>query len=211
MNSMFDDAPLLALVQQDDVEAAVRTAEALLAGGISAIEVLLRTDGALDCLREISKEVPKAVVGAGTVLSAAQAEQALDCGASFIVSPGIDEGVIEVARSAGAPVYPGVCTATELQRAHNFGLGTIKFFPATVAGGVPAIKALSSVFRAMHFIPTGGVSIANLADFLSLPAVLACGGSWLTPKELIEKRDFQGISALAEQALAVAAKAVANR
>ncbi len=204
----LENTPLIALIQAADGESAVRTSRALLAGGISVIEVLLRNEAALDCLGAVAEQVPDAIVGAGTVLSAAQAEAALDAGAGFIVSPGLDERVIEVARSAGTPAFPGVCTATELQRAHNLGLEVVKFFPAQVAGGIPAIKALSSVFRAMRFIPTGGVAPANLADFLALPAVLACGGSWLTPASLVENGDFNGIRELAEQAVAITREAL---
>lgn len=210
IESLLQNAPLIALVQADDADTAVRTSRALAAGGINIIEVLFRTDAALDCLSAVAREVPETVAGAGTVLSAAQAEVALDAGAKFIVSPGLDEGVVGVARSAGAPVYPGVCTATELQRAHNLGLETVKFFPASVAGGVPALKALSSVFRTMRFIPTGGVSPANLADFLAIPAVLACGGSWLTPSGLIRQGDFEGISRLAREAVSIVEKARQN-
>lgn len=211
IESLLQNAPLIALVQADDADTAVRTSRALAAGGINIIEVLFRTDAALDCLSAVAREVPEAVAGAGTVLSAAQAEVALDAGAKFIVSPGLDEGVVGVARSAGAPVYPGVCTATELQRAHNLGLDIVKFFPASVAGGVPALKALSSVFRAMRFIPTGGVSPGNLADFLAIPAVLACGGSWLTPASLIRDGDFEGIGKLAREAVSIAEKARQNQ
>ncbi len=211
IDSSLRKAPLIALVQADDADTAVRTSRALAAGGISIIEVLFRTDAALDCLGAVAREVPEAIAGAGTVLSATQAEAALNAGAKFIVSPGLDEGVVGVARSAGAPVYPGVCTATELQRAHNLGLDTVKFFPASVAGGVPALKALSSVFRAMRFIPTGGVSPGNLADFLAIPAVLACGGSWLTPASLIRDGDFEGIGRLASEAVSIAEKARQNK
>ncbi len=207
----LEATPLIALVQAADEESAVRTSRALLAGGISVIEVLLRTEAALDCLGAVAREVPDAIVGAGTVLSAAQAEAALGAGAGFIVSPGLDESVIEVARCAGTPAFPGVCTATELQRAHNLGLETVKFFPALVAGGIPAIKALSSVFRAMRFIPTGGIAPANLADFLAIPAVLACGGSWLTPASLVENGDFSGIRELAEQAVAATRQVARSR
>ncbi len=203
IDSLLQNAPLIALVQAEDADTAVRTSRALAAGGITIIEVLFRTDAALDCLGAVAREVPEAFAGAGTVLSATQAEAALNAGAKFIVSPGLDEGVVGVARSAGAPVYPGVCTATELQRAHNLGLDTVKFFPASVAGGVPALKALSSVFRTMRFIPTGGVSLANLGDFLAIPAVLACGGSWLTPASLIRQGDFEGISKLAREAVSI--------
>ena len=211
IDSLLRQAPLIALVQAEDAGTAVSTSRALATGGVAVIEVLFRTDAALDCLDAVAREVPEAVVGAGTVLSAAQAEAALEAGAKFIVSPGLDEGVVDVARSAGAPVYPGVCTATELQRAYNLGLKTVKFFPASVAGGVPALKALSSVFRTMRFIPTGGVSPANLADFLAIPAVLACGGSWLTPANLIREGDFEGIAKLAREAVSIATTAIDNK
>ena len=207
VDRLLRQVPLIALVQADDADTAVRTSRALAAGGINIIEVLFRTDAALDCLGAVAREVPEAIAGAGTVLSTAQAEAALDAGAKFIVSPGLNDGVVGVAASAGAPVYPGICTATELQHAYNLGLDTVKFFPASVAGGVPALKALSSVFRTMRFIPTGGVSPANLADFLALPAVLACGGSWLTPAKLIQSGDFDGIRNLAEQAILIANQA----
>ena len=210
IETLLERTPLIALVQAEDASTAVNTSRALTAGGIAVIEVLFRTDAALDCLDAVAREVPGATVGAGTVLSAAQAEAALEAGAKFIVSPGLEDGVFEVARSAGAPVYPGVCTATELQRAYNLGVETVKFFPASVAGGVPALKALSSVFRTMRFIPTGGVSPANLADFLALPAVLACGGSWLTPANLIREGDFEGIGKLAREAVTIAEKASGN-
>ena len=211
IDRLLQQAPLIALVQADDADTAIRASRALAAGGISIIEVLFRTDAALDCLKAVAREVPEAVAGAGTVLSAAQAGAALDAGAKFIVSPGLDEGVVGVARSAGKPVYPGVCTATELQRAYNLGLDTVKFFPASVAGGAPALKALSSVFRAMRFIPTGGVSPANLADFLAIPAVLACGGSWLTPASLIRQGDFEGVGKLAREAVSISDKARINK
>jgi len=207
IDEILERSPLIALVQADEAETAVQTSRALIAGGISIIEVLFRTDAALDCLRAVAQEVPEAVAGAGTVLSAGQADEALDAGARFIVSPGLDEGVVGVARSAGAPVFPGICTATELQCAYNLGLETVKFFPASIAGGVPALKALASVFRTMRFIPTGGVSPANLADFLAIPAVVACGGSWLTPGDLIAKGNFGGITALARDALSITEKA----
>ena len=213
IDGLLQQTPLIALVQAENPDTAVRTSRALAAGGVAIIEVLFRTDAALDCLAAVAREVPQAVVGAGTVLSAAQAETALDAGAGFIVSPGLDEGIVDFARSTGTPVYPGIATASELQRAHNLGLDTVKFFPASVAGGIPAIKALSSVFRSMRFIPTGGVSAANLADFLAVPAVLACGGSWLTPASAIENGDFERISALAQEAVSIAENAgkAANR
>lgn len=206
IESQLRVTPLIALVQADDARTAVHISQALVTGGVCAIEVLLRTDAALDCLAAVVEEVPDAMVGAGTVLSAVQAEAALAAGARFVVSPGLDEAVVDVARGAETPVYPGVATAGELQRAHNMGLKTVKFFPASIAGGIPAIKALSSVFRTMRFIPTGGVSASNLADFLAPPAVFACGGSWMTPAEPIRRGDFNAIENLARQAVEIARK-----
>lgn len=192
------------LVQSDDIKTALKTSEALLAGGLEVLEVVLRTDAALDCLEAIAKEFPDAHVGAGTVLSAAQCEEVIRRGASFIVSPGLDAASVEVASKANLPILPGIATATELQKAWNLGLRTVKFFPAGLAGGPKMLKALSSVYRDVRFMPTGGVNAANLKDYLAVPAVLACGGSWLTPKDAIASGDFGAITKLAKQAIELA-------
>lgn len=203
--SILSAAPVVPLVQANDTAVAVRTSRALHDGGLGIIEVVFRTDAALDCLRAVAEEVDEVIAGAGTVLTAAQANAALDAGAKFIVSPGLDDGVVGVARERGVPVFPGIYTPTEVQRAVNLGLDTVKFFPATLAGGVPALKALASVFRNMKFMPTGGISAKNLAEFLAEPAVLACGGSWLTPGDAIFKGDYERVTTLAKEALAIAA------
>lgn len=200
-------APVVPLVQSDDPEIALETARALMLGGLNVIEVVLRTDDALACLQKIAKELPFANVGAGTVLSAKQAEKAIAHGAKFIVSPGLNESVVGVARANNMPVLPGIATATELQQAWNMDLRTVKFFPAGLAGGPKMLKALSSVFRDMEFMPTGGVNASTLADYLAVPAVLACGGSWLTPKDAIASGDFETITTLAKEALSIAAQA----
>ncbi|MGB5739185.1 MAG: bifunctional 4-hydroxy-2-oxoglutarate aldolase/2-dehydro-3-deoxy-phosphogluconate aldolase, partial [Woeseia sp.] len=176
----MEATPVVALVQADDPKIAVKTAKALADGGLAVVEVVFRTDRALECLQAVADEVPESIAGAGTVLTAKQAEAAVTAGAKFIVSPGLDDGVIAVARKHDVPILPGIATATELQRAYNLGLEIVKFFPASIAGGIPALKALSSVFRSMRFMPTGGITPDNLADYLAIPAVLACGGSWLT-------------------------------
>lgn len=204
LTELLTDNPLVPLVQVDDPAVAVRTSRALAAGGLKVAELVLRTDRALECLRAVVDQLPETIAGAGTVLSAEQADAALDNGARFIVSPGLDDGVVAVAKARGVPVYPGTMTPSEVQHAFNLGLDTVKFFPAAVAGGVPALKALASVFRTMKFMPTGGVGPGNLADFLAVPAVLACGGSWLTPKEAIAAGNFAAITALAEEAAAMA-------
>jgi 2-dehydro-3-deoxyphosphogluconate aldolase/(4S)-4-hydroxy-2-oxoglutarate aldolase len=198
--------PVVPLIQVEDPVVAVATARALLDGGLRIQEVVMRTDAALDCMRAIAAEVPGAVMGAGTVLSAEHARSALDAGARFIVSPGLHEAVVGVAADAGLPVFPGIATATELQRAWNMGLRTVKFFPAGQAGGIPMIKALASVFRDVRFMPTGGVSAANLGDYLAVPAVVACGGSWLTPKDAVAAGDYATVTRLAAEAIEIARK-----
>lgn len=192
------------LVQSDDPKTALKISEALLEGGLDVLEVVLRTDAALDCLEAIAKEFPNAHVGAGTVLSADQSLEVIRRGAGFIVSPGLDPASVDVAKSAGIPILPGISTATELQSAWNMGLRTVKLFPASVVGGPKMLKALSSVFRDVEFMPTGGVSPANLKEHLDIPSVLACGGSWLTPKDAIEAGNFKAITKLAQDAIVIA-------
>ena len=192
------------LVQSDDPKTALKISEALMEGGLDVLEVVLRTDEALDCLEAIVKEFPHAHVGAGTVLSAGQSKEVIRRGATFIVSPGLDPASVDVAKAADIPILPGISTATELQSAWNMGLRTVKLFPASVVGGPKMLKALSSVFRDVEFMPTGGVSPANLKEHLDIPAVLACGGSWLTPKDAIAAGDFGAITQLAKDAIAIA-------
>jgi len=192
------------LVQSDDPKTALKISEALLEGGLDVLEVVLRTDAALDCLEVIAKEFPNIHVGAGTVLSADQSKEVIRRGASFIVSPGLDPTSVAVANDAGIPILPGISTATELQQAWNLGLRTVKLFPASLVGGPKILKALSSVFRDVRFMPTGGVSAANLNEYLAVPAVLACGGSWLTPADAIAKGDFDVITKLAKEAIVIA-------
>ncbi len=197
------ESRVVPIIQAEDPAVAVRTSRALASGGLLVAEIVLRTNNALECLRAVASEVPEMIAGAGTVLTAAQAAEAVEYGAQFIVSPGLDEGVVSMARSKGVPVYPGTYTPGEVQRALNLGLDTVKFFPASIAGGVPALKALTSVFRAMKFMPTGGVGPENLAEFLAVPSVVACGGSWLTPADAVAKGDFGTIKRLAEEAVSI--------
>ncbi|MCJ7592333.1 MAG: bifunctional 4-hydroxy-2-oxoglutarate aldolase/2-dehydro-3-deoxy-phosphogluconate aldolase [Woeseiaceae bacterium] len=207
INELLAKSRVVPLVQADDPTIAVEISRALAAGGLSVVEVVFRTDRALECLQAVADQVPEMIAGAGTVLTAVQAEAALANGAKFIVSPGLDDAVVAVAKKHGVPIYPGIMTPSELQHAYNLGLDTVKFFPASIAGGIPALKALSSVFRSMRFMPTGGVSPENLADFLAIPAVLACGGSWLTPKDAIDAGNYEVVTALAAAAVSIAKKA----
>ena len=207
IEQQLEATPVVPLVQADDPDVAVNTSRALAAGGLTVVEVVLRTDRAMECLAAVAGQLPDVIAGAGTVLTSSQATAALDSGAQFIVSPGLDEGVVAVAREGGVPVYPGIVTPTELQHAVNLGLEVVKFFPASIAGGVPALRALSSVFRDVRFMPTGGVSAANLADYLGVSAVIACGGSWLTPADAIAEGDFDRVTALARDAADIAKRA----
>ncbi|MEL7536598.1 MAG: bifunctional 4-hydroxy-2-oxoglutarate aldolase/2-dehydro-3-deoxy-phosphogluconate aldolase [Pseudomonadota bacterium] len=204
LQSRLEKAPVVPLIQADDPATAVDTANALVAGGLTVLEVVLRTEAALACLRRVAQSVPDAIVGAGTVLAEAQAKISLDAGAAFIVSPGLYQPVVEVAQQAGVDMLPGVATASEAQLGWNLGLRAMKFFPAGQAGGVPMLKALGAVFRDVKFMPTGGVTATNLGGYLQLDAVLACGGSWLTPADAVRSGDFETVTRLAAEACAIA-------
>ncbi len=158
----------------------------------------------MDCLQAICELEDDLLVGAGTVMSGQQSEAVLDRGAKFIVAPGLDDASVGVAQDANVPILPGVITPTEAMRAQNLGLDTVKFFPASIAGGIPALKAFGSVFKNLKFMPTGGVSASNLGDFLALDNVLACGGSWLTPADAVAAGNFDEVTKLASEAVAIA-------
>ena len=207
-NSLSDRlaaAPVVPLIGENDADRAVATAEALAAGGLSVIEVVMRSNDAQKGMEAIlAKTSGDLIVGAGTVLTLDQAKSVRASGAEFIVSPGLVDEIAEYCLAENIPFFPGTMTAGEVQRAYALGLREVKFFPASLAGGVPMLKAFSSVFREMRFMPTGGVSAANLAEFLALPSVLACGGSWLTPKEAVAAGDYSQITNLASEAVKIA-------
>lgn len=205
----FEDAlktvPVIPVIVLQRAEDGVPVAEALIEGGIPIFEFTLRTEAALPAIAEIAKRFPEAQTGAGTVLSKARARQALDAGAQYIVSPGWDGGVVKTAKKAGVPVIPGVATPGEVQRAMRKGLRVLKLFPAGIAGGVPMLKALASVYADVSFVPTGGVSAGNLAEYLAVPNVAAVGGSWLVPKAAVAEGRFEEITKLAIEAREIAA------
>ena len=207
LTSRLSAAPVVPLVGDDDAGRAVATAQALGEGGLSVIEVVLRSPRALEGMLAIIESGSDLVVGAGTVLTLDQAKAVRDAGAQFIVSPGLVDEIAEFCIDEEIPFFPGTMTAGEVQRAYALGLREVKFFPATLAGGVPMLKAFGSVFGEMRFMPTGGVSPENLPDFLALPHVLACGGSWLTPKDAIASGDFDRVTTLAREAVEIARKA----
>lgn len=206
----FEDAlqsvPVIPVIVLENSEDAVPVAEALIEGGIPIFEITLRTKAALPAIEEIARRFPEAQTGAGTVLSRKQAEWAIEAGAQYIVSPGWDGDVIKAAQAADIPVIPGVMTPSEVQRARRRGLKVLKLFPAGIAGGVPMLKALASVYPDVGFVPTGGVSAGNLAEYLAVPNVVAVGGSWLVPKAAVAEGRFGEITRLAIEANKIAQK-----
>lgn len=199
--------PVVPLIAAPDAQTGVEIAKALVAGGLTVLEVVLRTPASMDALQAICEQVPDAITGAGTVLTAEQAQETVKRGAKFIVSPGLTEGVVKTAQANNIPILAGIATATELQQAYNYDLRTVKFFPAGLAGGPKMLKAFSSVFGGVKFMPTGGVSAANLHEYLANPSVLACGGSWLTPADAVAAGDYAAITKLAKEAVEIAKKA----
>ena len=197
---VMQDSPVIPVIVLTDTAQAVLLARALVAGGIRMLEVTLRTTQALACIEAIAREVPEAVVGAGTVRSAADAQACAMAGARFVVSPGYTHAVGQACRDAGLPLLPGVATGSEIMAAQEGGLTQLKFFPAMQAGGLAMLKAWGGPFGDVRFCPTGGVSAANAAEFLALPNVVCVGGSWLTPAEALEHGNWAQITALAHQA-----------
>lgn len=189
--------PVIPVIVIQRIEDAVPMAEALVAGGVKVLEVTLRTPVALQCMEAIARAVPEAIVGAGTVRSAADAQAALDAGCRFAVSPGYTSEVGQACRRIGLPLLPGVATASELMSANDDGYRFLKFFPAVPAGGVPMLKALAGPFPDVDFCPTGGLTPDNAPQFLALPNVRVCGGSWLTPQDAVDQRDWARITRLA--------------
>lgn len=194
---VMQDAPVIPVILLRDVAHAVPMARALLAGGVRMLEVTLRTPQALACMEAIARDVPEAVVGAGTVRSAADAQAAAMAGAQFAVSPGYTPAVARACRDLGLPLLPGVATGSEIMLAQQDGLTELKFFPAMQAGGTAMLKAWSGPFGDVSFCPTGGVTLQNAAELLALPNVLCVGGSWLVPADALAQGDWARITQLA--------------
>jgi len=195
--------PVIPVIVLQHVDDAVPLAQALVAGGVKVLEVTMRTPVALRCIEEIARAVPEAIVGAGTVRSAADARAAQAAGARFAVSPGYTEAVGSTCRAIGLPLLPGVATASELMAALDGGYSFVKFFPAAAAGGLPMLKALAGPFPEVSFCPTGGVTAQNAREFLALPQVKVCGGTWLTPQDAVQTGDWARITRLASETAAL--------
>ena len=194
------DAPVIPVIVLHDVAHAVPLARALVAGGIRMLEVTLRTPQALQCIEAIAREVPDAVVGAGTIRSAADAQASALAGARFGVSPGYTRSVGKACHDIGLPLLPGVATGSEIMTAQEDGYTQLKFFPAMQAGGLPMLKAWQGPFGDVTFCPTGGISLANAHEFLALSNVACVGGSWIVPTDAIANGDWARIETLAREA-----------
>jgi 2-dehydro-3-deoxyphosphogluconate aldolase/(4S)-4-hydroxy-2-oxoglutarate aldolase len=192
--------PVIPVIVLERVEHAVPLARALVEGGVRVLEVTLRTQAALACMEAIARTVPEAVLGAGTLRSAADVSAARDAGCVFGVSPGYTRAIGDACRLSGLPLLPGVATASEVMAANADGLTFLKFFPATAAGGLPLLKALAGPFPDVAFCPTGGITLETAPQFLALPNVKVCGGSWLTPADAIAAGDWARITTLARAA-----------
>ena len=201
---VMQDAPVIPVIVLHDLAHAVPMARALVAGGVRMLEVTLRTPVALACMEAIAREVPQAVVGAGTVRSAADAQAAAMAGARFAVSPGYTHAIGQACRDAGLPLLPGVATGSEILMCQDDGLTELKFFPALQAGGIAMLKAWGGPFGDVRFCPTGGISTSNATEFLALPNVACVGGSWLVPADALAQGDWARITRLATETRALA-------
>jgi 2-dehydro-3-deoxyphosphogluconate aldolase/(4S)-4-hydroxy-2-oxoglutarate aldolase len=184
---------------------------ALVEGGLTCIEIVFRADGAPEAIERLRAAVPALVIGAGTVLTVAQARAAISAGAQFLVAPGTNPAVVDVALDEGIPMLPGVATPSEIESNLARGIDVLKLFPAEVLGGVKFLKAMSGPYGSVRFVPTGGIDLHNLADYLALPNVLACGGSWIAPPASVAAGDFTSVAQRAREAAAVVRAARAGR
>ncbi|MFD0222961.1 bifunctional 4-hydroxy-2-oxoglutarate aldolase/2-dehydro-3-deoxy-phosphogluconate aldolase [Streptomyces hirsutus] len=204
-SSVLDLAPVLPVVVVEDAADAVPLARALVAGGLPAIEVTLRTPAALDALRAIAAEVPDAVVGAGTVITPGQVHEVVAAGARFLVSPGWTDGLLESMRASGVPFLPGVSTVSEVVALLERGVREMKFFPAQAAGGTAYLKAIAGPLPQARFCPTGGIGPDSAPDYLALENVACVGGSWMLPADAVAARDWARIERLARAAAGLSA------
>lgn len=198
---VFSFGPIIPVVVINQINQAIPIAKSLKAGGLKVLEVTLRTPVAVDAIRLIAKEVPEVIVGAGTVINVNQLRDVIDAGAKFIISPGTTDNLLEEVKTTEVPIIPGISTASELMMGLEYGLSEFKFFPAEASGGLQALRAISGPFKDLSFCPTGGISLRNYSDYLRLDNVKCVGGSWLTPNDTVQSRDWKHITHLAHSAL----------
>lgn len=196
-------SPIVPVVVIENIKDAVPLAQSLVEGGIQIIEVTLRSSCALEAIELIAKNVPKMRVGAGTILNPTQLEQAQNRGAEFLISPGLTIKLLEYAKKKDMPLIPGVSSSSEVMQALELGYSTLKFFPAEYCGGVKLLNAFNGPFKGVKFCPTGGISADNMHSYLNLENVLCVGGSWLTPKNLIQNKEWDKITEICKRSLAL--------
>lgn len=204
MNSILDQISKIGIVPViaiDDVENAEPLAKALCNGGLPCAEVTFRTEAAADAIKVMADKFPEMLVGAGTVLTTAQVDQAVESGAKFIVSPGLNPEVVKYCVERNIPIVPGTANPSDLEQAISLGLSTVKFFPAEAAGGLKMLKAMSAPYNKMTFMPTGGINEKNVVEYLKFAPIIACGGSWMVNKDYINNKEFDKIEELTREAV----------
>ncbi|MCP4991102.1 MAG: bifunctional 4-hydroxy-2-oxoglutarate aldolase/2-dehydro-3-deoxy-phosphogluconate aldolase [Colwellia sp.] len=199
---IFNTGPIVPVLVINKVEEALPIAEALLAADVKVLEVTLRTPAALDVISTIAKELPEAIIGSGTVTNRQQLQQSYDAGAKFAISPGLTKDLLQAGNEGNIALIPGISSISELMDGADYGYDHLKFFPAEASGGVQAIKSIGGPFPDIRFCPTGGININNVRDYLALPNVVCCGGSWLVSSEIVKNKHWSEITKLANQALA---------
>ncbi|MDA8782523.1 bifunctional 4-hydroxy-2-oxoglutarate aldolase/2-dehydro-3-deoxy-phosphogluconate aldolase [Porticoccaceae bacterium] len=205
MRNLLAGNPVIPVITLDLVEDAVPLAEALVAGGLKVLEVTLRTEAAVEGIKQIVKHVPDAIVGTGTVCSEQQIKLSEDLGCQFMISPGATDKLLQAAQHSSIPFLPGISSVSELMRGMEYGHRNFKFFPAEAAGGAPVLKAMAGPFADVRFCPTGGIGLGNVMEYLALPNVLCVGGSWIAKPKLIQQKRWADIEQLAREAAAIAA------
>ncbi len=199
---IFNMGPIVPVLVIKNVEDALPIASALLAAGIKVLEVTLRTPAALDVIKIIAKELPEACVGAGTVTNREMLQRCEDAGAKFAISPGLTKDLLQAGNEGNIALIPGISSISEMMDGIDYGYDHLKFFPAEASGGVKAIQSIGGPFPDIRFCPTGGINLSNVSNYLALPNVSCCGGSWLVTDEIVKNKDWSKITELAKQALA---------
>ena len=198
---IFAAGPIVPVLVINKVEEALPIAEALLAANVKVLEVTLRTPAALDVISIIAKELPEAIIGSGTVTNRQQLQQSYDAGAKFAISPGLTKDLLQAGNEGNIALIPGISSISELMDGADYGYDHLKFFPAEASGGVNAIKSIGGPFPDIRFCPTGGINLKNVRDYLALPNVACCGGSWLVSSDIVRDKNWSQITMLANQAL----------
>lgn len=209
--NQFEKIGIIPVVVLDDAKDAYKLGEALMEGGLPCAEVTFRTKAAKEAIKIMSKEFPNMLVGAGTVLTIEQVDEAVSNGAKFIVSPGINPKVVKYCVDNNITITPGTCNPTNVETALEFGLDVVKFFPAEAAGGLKYIKAIAAPYTGVRFMPTGGINEQNVSDYLSYDRIIACGGSWMVKGDLIKAGDFNKIKELTKEASLIVKKVRGNK